>query len=118
MKASSRTALVSLQWLLFAVEVVFLFFLLTEVFLVPQMAAPWGDLRFQLEWAALSLVFALASGMTFNHTASSPPTESRSLLKAPPVVIWLTVVAVVLIPAAMKWRSLSPSHSVHTMHVP
>ena len=110
MKTSSRTALVSLQWLLFAIEVVFLFFLLTEVFVVPQMAAPWGDLRFQLQWAALSLVFALASGMTFTHTTKSAPTASHSLLKTFPVVIWLILVAVVLIPAATKFLSLSPRH--------
>jgi hypothetical protein len=107
-KKPTRTALVSLQWILFGIEIVFLFFLVTEVFLVPQMAAPWGDLRFQLEWTTLSFVFALVSAMIFNHTASSTSRVARSFLKSPPSVIWLTVVAVVLIPAAMKWFALSP----------
>ena len=110
MNISSRTALVSLQWFLFAIEAVFLFFLLAEVFLVPQMAAPWGDLRFQLQWASLSLIFALGSGVTFVRIAKSFTITFRSLLKTFPVVVWLTLVAVVVVPAAMKWLSLAPRH--------
>ncbi len=98
----------TLQWLLFAVELLFLFFLLAEVFLVPQMAAPWGDLRFQLQWVMLSLLFALASAMTFNRNraANLTTTASRSLFKTLPMLIWLTIVALVLIPATAKWLSL------------
>jgi len=96
------------QWIIFAMELLFLFALLSEVFLVPQMAPPWGDLPYQIEWAVLSLVSAVISGFIFLRTSEAQRFSTLRLLKTPPCISFVTVSLLLIVPVLRKWHEIHP----------
>ena len=96
----------SVQWMLFCIEVIFLFALLAEAYLVPFMPPPWGKLPSEAEAALLSGVSAVLSGLIALKLSKGGTWSFPQLLKTIPSVTYLTVFVVTAPQIIAEWVRL------------